>query len=64
MTRANVYFANGNYERRSSKLADENTNIRPDTTDLFCRQLELLQLFPQLTFQSLGDRVLEHISSS
>ena len=24
----NVYFSNGNYERRSSKLADENANCR------------------------------------
>ena len=25
-SRENMYFANGNYERRSSKLADENAN--------------------------------------
>ena len=26
VTHENVYFANGNYERRSTKLADENAN--------------------------------------
>ena len=42
MTHENVYFANGNYERRSSKLADENANCRV----VFERSYSYLRLLP------------------
>ena len=38
----NVYFANGNYERRSSKLADENANCLV----VFERSYSYLRLLP------------------
>ena len=50
MTKENVYFANVNYKRRSSKLADENANC---TAELYLKEAKVIYgficLLPELT---------------
>ena len=52
MGHENVYFANGNYERRSSKLADENASA-----ELYLKEPTVIYGFYLLTARLLDNIV-------